>query len=98
LIKNENFLNELIFSERHKSFPKCQGANGKGSASLATRRKMKIKIDRNKCIGCGLCKEICGASFELTDGKAKAKKSEVKKLTNEKEAAESCPVGAISIS
>lgn len=55
----------------------------------------KIKIDTNKCIGCGSCAAICPASFEMKDGKAHAKKTEVKKLTCEKEAAESCPVEAI---
>lgn len=58
---------------------------------------MKIKVDRNKCIGCGACASICPSGFEMFEGKAREKKAEVKKLTCEKDAEESCPVGAISI-
>ena len=58
---------------------------------------MKVKVNKEKCIGCGACVAICPAVFELKDCKARAKKAE----TNEKcarEAADSCPVQAISIS
>ena len=57
----------------------------------------KIKVDTGKCIGCGACASICPDGFEMKDGKAHVKKAEVKKITCEKEAAESCPVSAISI-
>ena len=58
---------------------------------------VKIKVDRDACIGCGACVSICPAEFEMVEGKAKEKKSEVKKITCEKDAAESCPVNAISV-
>jgi len=58
---------------------------------------MKIKIDKDKCIGCSLCTEICKESFEMDGDKAKVKKENIKKLSNEKEAADSCPSGAITI-
>lgn len=54
---------------------------------------MSIKIDKAKCIGCGLCASICSASFEMKDGKAIVKK----KSACAKEAADSCPVDAISL-
>lgn len=57
----------------------------------------KITVDKEKCIGCGACVSICPKSFELVDGKARPIKAEVKKITCEKEAADSCPVCAISI-
>lgn len=57
----------------------------------------KIVVDQKKCIGCGACVSICPVGFEMKDGKAHAKKAEVKKITCEKEAAESCPVNAITI-
>jgi ferredoxin len=57
----------------------------------------KIAINQNTCIGCGACVSICPQNFEMKDGKAHVKKAEVKKITCEKEAAESCPVNAISI-
>jgi len=55
-----------------------------------------VKIDKNKCIGCGACVSICPATFELKAGKAVVK-AQPKKLTCEKDAADSCPVNAISL-
>jgi len=56
----------------------------------------KINIDKNKCIGCGACASICSTTFEMKDGKANVK-SQPKKITCEKQAADSCPVQAISV-
>jgi len=53
-----------------------------------------IKVDKDKCIGCGLCASICEQIFVLEDGKAEVKIQ--KKLPCVKEAIESCPVNAIS--
>ena len=58
---------------------------------------VKIKVDTEKCIGCGACVGVCPQCFEMFEGKAKPKKTEVKKITCEKEAAEICPVAAITI-
>ena len=58
---------------------------------------VKISVDKKLCIGCGACVSICPGSFEMKDGKSVAKKAKVDKITCEKEAADSCPVGAISI-
>lgn len=57
----------------------------------------KIIVDSEKCIGCGACVSICPSNFEMHEGKARAKKAEVKKLTCEKDAEESCPVQAIIV-
>lgn len=59
---------------------------------------MKIKVNRDACIGCGACAAICDSVFEIDDeGLSVAKKEEVKE--EEKQAvidsAESCPTGAI---
>ena len=52
-------------------------------------------VDKEKCIGCGLCASTCGEVFEMgDDGKAKVKAQ--KDLPCVKEAAESCPVNAIT--
>ena len=56
---------------------------------------MTIKVDKKKCIGCGLCASICDEVFQMDkDGKAKVKAQ--KKLPCVKEAISSCPVEAIS--
>ena len=58
----------------------------------------KIKIDKEKCIGCQLCVSICPKTFEMKNDKAVTKKSTIEKITCEKEAADSCPTEAIILS
>jgi len=58
---------------------------------------MKIKVDQEKCIGCGACVAICPEVFEIgPDGKSRVKNPNGK--CDFKKAAESCPVGAIELS
>ena len=57
----------------------------------------KIKVNQEKCIGCGACTAACPNSFEMKDGKSSPTKAEVEELTCEKDAASVCPVNAISI-
>ena len=57
---------------------------------------MKVRIE-DSCIACGACESICDAVFSIEDI---AKVNEANVAANEdgvKEAAESCPVGAIVI-
>jgi ferredoxin len=56
----------------------------------------KIEIDQEKCIGCGACAAQCD-NFEVKDNKAVAKKSELKEIGCNQEAADICPVNVISI-
>jgi len=59
---------------------------------------MKVHVDKDICIGCGLCPSIAGDVFEMDDdGKAKAIVDEVPEGSEDvaKEAVESCPVSAI---
>ncbi|MDD2600349.1 MAG: ferredoxin [Kiritimatiellae bacterium] len=60
---------------------------------------MKAKVDEDLCIGCGLCVEICVDVFEMDDAIAVVVADPVPAQSEElcREAAESCPVEAISI-
>jgi len=56
-----------------------------------------VKIDKNKCIGCGACAATCPEVFEMSDdGKAKVKANAKKDAKCIKEAIQNCPVDAIS--
>jgi ferredoxin len=56
-----------------------------------------VKVDKNKCIGCGACSATCPEVFEMgNDGKAQVKANAKKDAKCIKEAAENCPAEAIS--
>ncbi|HOK00677.1 MAG TPA: ferredoxin [Candidatus Pacearchaeota archaeon] len=60
-------------------------------------KKIKITIDKKKCIGCGSCTILCPDVFELgKDGKSQVKNTDGN-IEEIKSAAESCPVKAIKI-
>lgn len=55
-----------------------------------------IKIDQNKCIGCGLCAGLCPEVFQMNlDGKAEVINNQITAAA--KNAAENCPVETIKI-
>ena len=54
----------------------------------------KIKIDKEKCIGCGLCVTLNNKVFEIKNQKAAIKPGQEKVIS--KEVVEGCPVQAIS--
>lgn len=64
---------------------------------------MKISIERDKCIGCGTCTNLCPKYFELKDdGKSfiigsNNDELEITNIECAKEAAENCPVQCIHI-
>jgi len=60
---------------------------------------VKVNIDEDLCIGCGLCADTCPAVFEMTDDKAKVKANPVSKDAMEctKQATSDCPVEAIKV-
>lgn len=62
-------------------------------------KKFKVKVDKNKCIGCGSCISICPKNFYFKEGKAEVKKEIIteKEYDFHLEALELCPVDAISI-
>lgn len=61
---------------------------------------MKAHVDKDTCIGCGLCPSVCPAVFDMDDdGKAESIVDEVPsgEEDSSKEAEDSCPVNAIAI-
>ncbi len=59
---------------------------------------MKVKVNKEACIGCGACAAICPDVFEIDDeGLSTAKMETVDENLQDDvtEAAESCPTGAI---
>jgi ferredoxin len=57
---------------------------------------VSVKVDDDKCIGCGFCASICAEAFEIgSDGKSHVKDVKACKKCDCKAAAEGCPVQAI---
>ena len=58
---------------------------------------MKVYVDQDTCIGCGLCCGICDSVFFMNDdGKAEALQEATENNKNEvQNAIDSCPVSAI---
>jgi len=58
-----------------------------------------VKVDQNLCIGCGSCVSLCPDSFKLNEETHKSEPINPPKDPEEKlkEAADACPVKAISI-
>lgn len=61
---------------------------------------MKVTIDTDGCIGCGLCVSTCPEVFEMKDDKAVVLVPAVPKDAEGtcKKAAEDCPVTVITVS
>ncbi len=56
-----------------------------------------VKVDKKKCIGCGLCTELCPEVFEMgDDGKSQVRENAKKDAKCIKESIKSCPVEAIA--
>lgn len=61
---------------------------------------MKAKVDRETCIGCGMCASTCPDVFSMDDeDKAVAINADIPEnsLDTAKEAEQDCPVTAIKI-
>lgn len=60
---------------------------------------MQVKVDKDKCIGCGTCASICPDCFIMTDHLAVVNpdcdcQSNMEKINQAKDA---CPVAAITV-
>lgn len=61
---------------------------------------MKGFVDKNACVGCGLCTGICPEIFEMNDeGLAVGSENEIPEnlLESANDAKDQCPVSAITI-
>ena len=61
---------------------------------------MKGFVDKDACVGCGICAGVCSEVFEMDDdGKAKAVDKEIPAAVVEsaKDAEAQCPVCAIKV-
>lgn len=61
---------------------------------------MKATVDQETCIGCGLCAETCPTVFEMNDDDIAVVKVDsvpADAADDCREAAENCPVDAITI-
>jgi len=59
--------------------------------------KIKIKFDKEACIGCGACTVNCSDNWELKGEKAHPKKTELSDVGCNEEAADGCPVECIHV-
>ena len=60
---------------------------------------MKAIVDKEACVGCGLCANMCAEVYKMEDDKAIVIGDSIPEeiLDSAKEAASSCPVEAIKI-
>jgi ferredoxin len=60
---------------------------------------MRAWVDEDACTGCGLCVDVCPEVFEMDGDTARAKGGELsdEEVECADEAADSCPVEAISV-
>jgi ferredoxin len=61
---------------------------------------MKVSVDKELCLGCGICAEVCPEVFEMdNDNKAQVKVNQIPPESEGacREAADQCPGSAIKI-
>ena len=60
---------------------------------------MQVEVDREGCIGCGVCAEICPSVFRLDEEGLSTPYAEPNEENHDavKDAADSCPVDVIHV-
>jgi ferredoxin len=84
----------LIFCDLQGWSKRRTGANQKERGT-----NMKVRVDKDTCVGDETCVEVCPEIFEMQGDVAMAKTENVPKNLEEKvnEAAKACPVEAIIV-
>lgn len=57
----------------------------------------EVEVDHDRCIGCGVCEELCPEVFEVRDEKSWVVGPDCCDSCECEEAVESCPVEAITM-
>jgi len=57
----------------------------------------KVSVDKDKCVGCGLCEQSCPEVFEVKDDGIAHVKANSCNSCDLKEIASQCPVEAIKV-
>jgi len=57
----------------------------------------KVTVDKDACVGCGLCVNNCPDCFQMNDEGIAVVKASTCANCNLEEIAEQCPVNAISV-
>ena len=60
---------------------------------------MKVRIENDACIGCGLCVSLCSGAFKIGEsGRSELKTDNFDNLESEiKNCVDACPVNAIKV-
>jgi len=58
---------------------------------------VKVNLNQEECIGCGVCAQICPEVFELNEDAGKARVIRPEGAECAQEAADSCPVSCIEV-
>lgn len=67
-------------------------------AKAGKDNNMEVSVDRDLCIGCGLCVSICPQVFEMDDERKAIIHTKPAEITGAlQEAVDGCPTSAISI-
>lgn len=76
------------------------GVNIHTSLFYQREGSMKVAVDHTKCVGCGQCAQICPQVFELQNGASAVLVPVVPQECEDlcRDAADRCPVGAITVS
>ena len=58
---------------------------------------VKVSIDKDSCIGCGTCAQVCPSNWMMDGDKAEPKNREPEEVGCNQQAADSCPTSAITV-